>query len=470
VTLPATAFYPGLRAHVRDETRAASRTALDVAQDNLAKAVAANAPDLPAIEKELAAAIAEWEFTEARLEADAVTYDASSDQSPGNIDLLTIRAGLAARRATLARAEAIQARADHQRIVAKEKAKTDDPKSNDALTAAEKAAEAARAKVDEARKANDARLPRDYPPLAAPRPRTSTGRRLALASWITDRANPLTARVAVNHVWSRHMNAPLVATTFDFGLNGRMPTNPELLDWLAVEFMESGWSFKHLHRLIVTSAAYRMRSWHEPDDPNMAIDPTNEHLWRMNPARMEAELVRDNVLHVAGSLDLTPGGPDLDPNDGLTTPRRSLYFRHAKEKRVVFLKLFDSANVGSCYRRDVSVVPQQALALLNSPLAIAQARLLAGRLTAECRPDDDDDAFLTAAFERALARGPSDDERILCRDYLSREREAVSDPSRLSPFTGESNCPVPPSTDPAQRARENLLHVLINHTDFVTIR
>jgi hypothetical protein len=473
VGLPATAFYPGLRAHVRDETAAASRTAVAAAQAKCAEAEAANAPDLLAVERELKAAIAEWEFTSARLEADAATYASGPDEDPGKIEWLKVRAGLAGRRAALARAEATQARADHDLALARSKGaeKTDDAKVKEALTAAKKAAEVAKTRADEARKANDERLPRDYPPLTALRPRASTGRRLALANWITDRANPLTARVAVNHVWVRHMNAPLVATMFDFGLNGRKPVNPELLDWLAVEFMESGWSFKHLHRLIVTSATYRMRSWHEPGGPNAAIDPGNEHLWRMNPARMEAELVRDNVLHVAGSLDTTIGGPDLDPNQGQTTPRRSLYFRHAKEKRVTFLKVFDSANVGSCYRRDVSVVPQQALALMNSPLALGQARVLAGKLTKELGDHDTDtDAFLTAAFEQVLGRLPTEDERAACRDYLRAERDAVSDPSKLSPFGGPATCPVPPSSDPSQRARENLIHVLINHDDFVTIR
>ncbi len=115
----------------------------------------------------------------------------------------------------------------------------------------------------------------------------------------------------------RHFGTPLVETVFDFGLNGKAPSHPELLDWLAVELMDSGWSLKHLHRLIVTSRAYRMQSWAAADHPNAAIDPQNHYLWRMNPRRMESELVRDNVLHVAGSLDPTLGGPDLDPETAL---------------------------------------------------------------------------------------------------------------------------------------------------------
>ena len=177
--------------------------------------------------------------------------------------------------------------------------------------------------------------------------------------------------MAVNHVWARHFGRPLVGNMFDFGHNGQPPTHPALLDWLAAEFVARGWSLKHLHRLIVTSDAYTRRSTPSgPDDPNLASDPDNIHYWRMNARRMEAEAVRDNLLSAAGMLDPTLGGPDLDPGLGMISRRRSLYFRHAKEKRAVFLKVFDSPSAIDCYRRVESVMPQQALALANSPLAI----------------------------------------------------------------------------------------------------
>src|SRR5690606_9312132 len=124
-------------------------------------------------------------------------------------------------------------------------------------------------------------------------PATSTGRRLAFARWVADGANPLTARVAMNHVWLRHFGRGIVATPADFGRNGARPSHPELLDWLAAEFVERGWSMKAMHRLIVTSAAYRMDSM--PDEANLSIDPDNHYLWRMPSRRMEAELVRDNL-------------------------------------------------------------------------------------------------------------------------------------------------------------------------------
>jgi hypothetical protein len=280
----------------------------------------------------------------------------------------------------------------------------------------------------------------------------------------------------------RHFGSPLVASVFDFGLNGKAPTHPALLDWLAVELMDSGWSMKGLHRRIVTSRAYRMESsaggaadpaasW--AADTNAAIDPENRFLWRMNARRMEAEAVRDNLLHAAGTLDEALGGPDLDPAAGQSSGRRSLYFRHAKEKRVAFLKLFDSANATSCYRRSESVVPQQALALANSPIAREQARRLAARLSSEAGRGpgaEADAAFVASAFEAVLGRAPTPDERSTCRAYLAEQSARLADGSGLHPFgTGPAGA-VKPAADPAQRARESLVHVLFNHNDFVTIR
>src|SRR5204862_5259757 len=175
---------------------------------------------------------------------------------------------------------------------------------------------------------------------------------------------------------------------FDFGANGQKPTHPALLDWLASEFMEptlpcqggqGQWGMKKLHRLLVTSSAYRMESSHEAACAEKDTD--NRLVWRMNPRRMEAETVRDSVLAVAGSLDRTFGGPELDQNLGLTTQRRSIYYRHAAEKTMEFMELFDGANVTECYERTVSVVPQQALAMANSTLVLGQARQLARNIT-----------------------------------------------------------------------------------------
>ena len=154
-------------------------------------------------------------------------------------------------------------------------------------------------------------------------------------------SNPLTARVAVNHLWGRHFGRAIVPTVNDFGRNGQRPSHPALLDWLAAEFMDRGWSMKAIHRLIVTSATYRQDS--TPDPADLARDPDNVFLWRWTPRRAEAEVVRDCLFAVAGSLDSTMGGPDIDHQAGLTVPRRSLYFQHAAEKQMEFLQIFDAA-------------------------------------------------------------------------------------------------------------------------------
>ena len=189
---------------------------------------------------------------------------------------------------------------------------------------------------------------------------TSTGRRLALARWIVDRQNPLTARVAVNQIWMRHFGEPLVSSTFDFGLRTHRPIHHELLDWLAIEFMESGWSMKHLHRLIVTSQAYRMQSTAgKAEADNARIDPDNHYLWRMNVRRMEAEVIRDSLLCLAGVLDTTMHGTDLPLKAAEIIQRRSIYYRYARGDRIPFLVMFDAPSVEECYRRDETIVPQQ---------------------------------------------------------------------------------------------------------------
>jgi hypothetical protein len=267
-------------------------------------------------------------------------------------------------------------------------------------------------------------------------PTTSTGRRSALARWITDRSNPLAARVAVNHVWARHFGQPLVPTVFDFGRNGQPPTHPALVDWLAAEFVDRGWSLKALHRLLVTSRAYRADT--RPDATAAALDPDNRYYWRFAPRRLEAEAVRDGLLAAAGRLDRTMGGPDLDHATGLTTFRRSLYYRHASEKQMTFLVAFDAANVNECYRRHASIVPQQALALANSSLTQECAATLAARLAAAT-----DDEFVRRAFASVLSRPPTAEEVADCAAFLA---------------------------EPGEGRREGLVRVLFNHHEFVTIR
>jgi hypothetical protein len=294
-------------------------------------------------------------------------------------------------------------------------------------------------------------------------PAASTGRRLALAKWISDKQNPLTARVAANHLWLRHFGKPLVATVFDFGQNGQPPTHPALLDWLAAEFMEHGWSMKHMHRLLVTSSAYRMAS--TADDKAVSLDPDNRYLWRMHSRRMEAETVRDSVLHVAGLLDLSGGGQELNQDDGLTTFRRSLYYRHANEKQMVFLTLFDAPSANECYQRYESIVPQQALALANSSLVHKAALELAKRFDAQV----DESVFVRQAFLRILCRPPSPQEEKLCRDFLQEQRQLLRQQT-LSGFVTGQKLAAPAAAEIPLRVRANLIRVLFNHHEFVTVR
>jgi len=293
--------------------------------------------------------------------------------------------------------------------------------------------------------------------LNRPFPSTSTGRRTALARWITARDNPLAARVAVNHLWSRHFQTPLVPTVFDFGRKGKPPTNPELLDWLAVELLENGWSMKHLHRLMVTSNSYRMASTTANAEANLQRDPENRALWRMNSGRLEAQAVRDSLLHLAGDLDSTLGGPSIPAKED--SKRRSLYFVHSHNEHQRFLSVFDDAGVQECYRREQNIMPQQALALSNSKAALDAAAKIADRLLALSELQEDD-AFIKAAFVTVLAASPTDDELTACRAALA-DWAAILPAGKKSASAGES----------AQRqGRINLVHALLNHNDFITIR
>ncbi|MGL5097114.1 MAG: DUF1553 domain-containing protein, partial [Planctomycetia bacterium] len=295
-----------------------------------------------------------------------------------------------------------------------------------------------------------------YEPLGPVYPKESTGRRTALARWITDPANPLTARNAVNHIWRRHFGVGLAPRMFDLGRNAPPPSNEPLLNWLAVEFIQNGWSMKKLHRLIVLSRAYRSASGAatpELETANSKIDSENRLLWRANQRRMEAEVVRDAVLAVAGMLDAAHGGPDLDYALGMTSPRRSVYFRNAREKQMMFLQIFDGADVNECYQRDETIAPQQSLAMLNSPLTRAAAERLAGTIgdPAAESTRETDAAFVAAAFRTVLGRTPSSTETTECLRYLTTTESTATPAARL-------------------RSRANVLHVLMNHHDFVTIR
>ena len=414
-----------------------------------------------AAEEHVDAAQLKLESLEARIAADLLKYglEKSGDpaaaaraavQSERVANLASAQAALTSKQQALAAAIALPA-TDAERAKKIEAAQAE----VDTASAAAETARHALATIED-----DA----TYSPLSPVYASTSTGRRKALAEWIASPTNPLTARVAVNHIWMRHFHSPLVASVYDFGNNGADPTHPELLDWLAVEFMESGWSMKHLHRLIVSSAVYRQASntaliGQADLDQNLQIDPDNHYLWRMNVGRMEAEVVRDSLLWCAGNLDVALGGQELENSEALTTNRRSLYYScHPEEGGKSDLGvLFDAADATECYRRTRSVIPQQALALTNSDLIHEQSSQLAARLWSDLPAEEQSDSrpFVVSAFETILSRRPNDQEEEVCSRFLDRQSDLLAD-------EGAGDAPA--------EARASLIRALFNHNDFLAIR
>jgi hypothetical protein len=264
-------------------------------------------------------------------------------------------------------------------------------------------------------------VPRAFPRLLAgfeqPPIRKGSGR-LELAKWIASTENPLTARVIVNRLWQHHFGEGIVRTPNNYGKLGTPPTHPELLDYLATEFVKSGWSIKAMHRAIMLSAAYRQSS--VPDPATLKADPENELFGRMNRRRLEAEAVRDSLLGVAGKLDRTTCGPAVRD---LNTPRRTLYVITIRSDRATYQSLFDAADPTTIIeKRTVSTVAPQALFLLNHPFALEQARALAAR-SAE---HDSTDQRIAWLYETLYARTPTPHERELARELLGASPDATA--------------------------------------------
>lgn len=408
-----------------------------------------------------AAAHAELTSLEARIVAERARYiSPATDEEVVGLKRIASRAE---RQAQLARAES--SLLNHDVAVLEAEAKSvDDPNRAKELAAASQLVATAQASVHAARAAlaNEA-LAETYAPLSPQFPRQSTGRRKALAEWMTRRDHPLTARVAVNHIWLRHFRAPLVASMYDFGRNGSRPTHQKLLDWLAVELIDSGWDMKHLHRLIVTSDAYRRASSVGTAAHSFEADPENRFLWRMNAWRMESEVVRDSLLYVAGRLDTTQGGVELENKDALTTCRRTLYYSSHPESggKSPIGELFDAPDPLDCYRRASSIVPQQALALTNSELvqkssiAIVQSWERDAAHSVVPSGVDPTDQFIQVMFAQILCRSPSEAEQRVCREALDRQQQLAVDPQSAAAVT---------------MARESLVRILLNHNDFITVR
>jgi hypothetical protein len=259
--------------------------------------------------------------------------------------------------------------------------------------------------------------------------------RLELARWLTAPDNPLFARVMVNRLWQHHFGRGLVATPSNFGLRGEPPTHPELLDWLAAEFVRRGWSVKAIHRLILISKTYQLASTNDP--AAAARDPGNVWYWRFDRRRLDAEAVRDSLLAAGGHLDTNrPGAHPFPPmsawawtqhtpfKDVYPSNHRAVYLMTQRLQRHPFLALFDGPDTNTTTdRRESSTVPLQALFLLNNPFVHEQARGLARRMMAAAPEDAGRVAF---GYEVAWGRPPAPDEVEASCDYLRRYRAEMA--------------------------------------------
>jgi len=297
--------------------------------------------------------------------------------------------------------------------------------------------------------------------IAAPQPFTwsppskdapTSGRRKAFADWIAQPGHPLTSRVFVNRVWLHHFGEGLVRTPENFGLQGTKPTHPELLDWLAIEFEAAGWSQKKLHRLILTSAAYKQRS--AIHETGTAADPDNLLLWRQRMRRIDAEVVRDSMLAVAGTLNEERFGPPVAvqrlTSDEVVTasPRRSMYLLVRRSTPLTVLQLFDQPRIETnCTRRGVSTVATQALTLLNSESIATQASAFANRILKES-PADPAAAAIRLAFARAAT---------------------PAEHAKLTKFVEEQTTRHAPAPDARKRAVADLCHMLLCANEFVYV-
>jgi Protein of unknown function (DUF1553)/Protein of unknown function (DUF1549)/Planctomycete cytochrome C len=261
-------------------------------------------------------------------------------------------------------------------------------------------------------------------------------RRKALALWLTAPDQPLVARVMVNRIWQGHFGQGIVRTPNDFGRQGDAPTHPELLDWLAVEFADRGWSVKQMHRMIMLSNAYQTSAIADP--VSLERDPENYLLSHMNRRRLDSDSIRDTILDAAGTLNLKMGGmgiipalskeeiqaarmPDLwPPNpDPAEYNRRTIYLQMKRSLTLPMLQTFDAPDTAtSCPRRDASTVAPQALTLMNGDFTLAQADKFAARLKKES--GENPEALVENGWHIAFGRSPSADERKMALDYLQR--------------------------------------------------
>lgn len=311
-------------------------------------------------------------------------------------------------------------------------------------------------------------VPRRFPRVLAgddqpPIPDDKSGR-LAFARWLTNGTNPLTARVMVNRIWRWHFGKGLVETVDNFGLQGKPPTHPELLDWLAVRFVESGWSVKEMHRLIMSSAAYQRRSGFDAD--NADVDVANKFYWRFDVQRLDAESIRDALLAVSGTLDPTLGGSLLkvknhefvfnhtsqDKSKYRSIRRRSIYVPVIRNHLYDVFQLFDYTDASVLNgNRETSTIAPQALFLMNSDLVDDLTTAMATRLTEEAPTDSD---RIERLFALAYGRPATDIEATQARQFLTRFEALLPEPS----------------DDATKRAWQALCQAVVSSSEFIYVR
>jgi hypothetical protein len=312
----------------------------------------------------------------------------------------------------------------------------------------------------------------------------TTGRRTALANWLADPANPLTARVMVNRIWHYHFGRGIVGTPSDFGEMRDRETHRELLDWLAATFVEQGWSVKKMSRLIMLSNAYQQSSAFNAEAAK--VDPDNKLIWRFRRQRLTGEEIRDATLLVGGRINWQMGGPSVFPEipkemdirggwkrneseDQKT--RRSVYTFVRRNSRYPMFQAFDMPDTHeSCSRRSVTTTAPQALNLLNDRTILISAQMFAGRVLKEV--GDDVDRQIALAYRMAFARAPEADERKMAIDFLDQQSALIK--SRIEakrPVALPSNCDVPPDVTAQAHAAAlvDFCHALFNSNEFVYV-
>jgi hypothetical protein len=317
----------------------------------------------------------------------------------------------------------------------------------------------------------------------------STGRRSALAAWIASPDNPLTARVMVNRLWQHHFGRGIVPTSSDFGAAGERPTHPELLDWLATEFIRRGWSIKQMQRLIVTSAAYRQSA--EFSAMTARVDPDNTLLWRFRRQRLTGEGIRDAMLSVSGALNLEMGGPGVmaelpaaittrgywkSPTDPAQQGRRSIYVFVKRNLRYPLFEAFDFPDTHEpCARRQVTTTAPQALLLLNDETTLKLARSFAARIVRETGADPG--AQIERAYLLAFGRPPQYDEKRAALAFLQRQSKLLAatssaDPAKIAGTAAASTdvhsreSHKPGAEPPKNVALTDFCHALFNANEF----